>query len=204
MQDRRTRLAQQAEHAVDLETGAVVGVTVQEARSGDTTTMVETLSTAAKQVEAVLPAGGGLAELVADKGYHSNETLVSLDDLGLRSDVWEPDRGRRRWRDKLAARVAVYANRRRIRRPRGRRLLRQCGERRERPHAHLYEPGRLRRGHLQGHANIRKRLLVHGCGFNLSLLMRRLTGVGTPCRLQGNARTSGTRLEPLLAPRIAL
>ena len=189
MKDGRTHLAHKAEHAVDLETGAVVGVTVQGANAGDTTTMVDTLITAAEQVEAVLPAGGGVAEVVADKGYHSNETLVALADLGLRSYVSEPDRGRRRWRGKLAARNAVYANRRRIRRPRGLRLLRQRGERLKRPHAHLYETGRLRWVHLRGHANILKRLLVHVCSLNLGLLMRRLTGVGTTRSLhQGRAR----------------
>ena len=64
MKDGRTHLAHTAEHAVDLETGAVVGVTVQDADDGDTTTMVETLITAADQVDAVLPAGAGLAEVV--------------------------------------------------------------------------------------------------------------------------------------------
>ena len=194
MKDGRTHLAHKAEHAVDVETGAVVGITVQDASAGDTTTMVETLVTAAQQGEAVLPAGGGVAEVVADKGYHSNETMVALADLGLRSYVSEPDRGRRRWRGQLAVRDAVYANRRRIRRARGRRLLRQRGERLERPNAHLYETGRLRRVYLRGHANIRKRLLVHACGLNLGLLMRRLTGVGTPRSLQGRALVDALRL----------
>ena len=162
MKDGRTRLAHKAEHAVDLETGAVVGVTVQDADAGDTKTMVETLITAAEQVEAVLPAGTGLTEVVGDKGYHSNETLVALAELGIHSYVSEPDRGRR--------------------------LLRQRGERLERPHAHLYETGRLRRVHLRGHSNVLKRLLVHVCGSNLGLLMRELTGVGTPRSLQGRAR----------------
>ena len=66
--DGRTHFAHKAEHAVDLETGAVVGVTVQDASAGDTTTMVETLITAAEHVEAVLPAGGGMAEVVAGQG----------------------------------------------------------------------------------------------------------------------------------------
>ena len=187
MKDGRTHLAHKAEHAVDLETGAVVGVTEQDADAGDTKTMVETLITAAEQVEAVLPVGPGLTEVVGDKGYHSNETLVALADLGLRSYVSEPGRGRRRWRGKPAARAAVHANRRRIRGARGKRLLRQRGERLERPHAHLYETGRLRRVHLRGHVNVLKRLLVHVCGLNLGLLMRRLTGVGTPRSLQGRA-----------------
>ena len=143
MKDGRTRLAHKAEHAVDLETGAVVGVTVQDADAGDTKTMSETLITAAEQVEAVLPDGAGITEMVGDKGYHSNETLVALAEVGIRSDVSEPDRGRRDWRGKPAARAAVYANRRRIRGARGRRLLRQRGERLERPHAHLYETGAI-------------------------------------------------------------
>ena len=70
---------------------------------------------------------------------------------------------------------------------RGQRLLRQRGELLERPNAHLYETGRMRRTHLRGHPNILKRVLVHVCGFNLGLLMRQLTGVGTPRSLQGRA-----------------
>ena len=150
--------------------------------------MVETLITAADQVEAVLPAGAGIAEVVADKGYHSNATMVAFAAVGVRSYVSAPDRGRRNWKGKAAAREAVYANRRRIRGARGQRLLRQRGERLERPNAHLYETGRMRRVHLRGHPNILKRVLVQVCGFNLGLLMRQLTGVGTPRSLQGRAR----------------
>jgi len=196
MKDGRTHLAHKAEHAVDLESGAVVGVTVQDAHAGDTTTMVETLVTAAEQVEAVLPAAGGIAEVVGDKGYHSNETMVALAALGLRSYVSEPDRGRRRWKGKPLARAAVYGNRRRIRGARGKRLLRQRGERLERPNAHLYETGGMRRVYLRGHANIRKRLLVQACGLNLGLFMRKVTGVGTPRSLQ-------SRVGPLVAALIA-
>ena len=196
MKDGRTHLAHTAEHAVDLETGAIVGVTVQDADTGDTTTMVETLITAAEQVEA----GGavGIAEVVGDKGYHSNETMVGFAALGVRSYVSEPDRGRRHWKGTAAARKAVYAKRRRIRGARGQRLLRQRGELLERPNAHLYETGRLRRVHLRGHPNILKRLLLHVCDFNLGLLMRQLTGVGTPRSLQGRAATVFDALIGLL------
>ena len=186
MKDGRTHLAHTAEHAVDLETGAIVGVTVQDADAGDTTTMVETLIEAADQLAAV-DGASGVAEVVGDKGYHSNETMVGCADLGVRSYVSEPDRGRRKWKGKAAAKKAVYANRRRIRGHRGQRLLRQRGELLERPNAHLYETGRMRRVHLRGHANILTRLLVHVCGANLGLLMRQLTGVGTPRSLQGRA-----------------
>src|SRR5688500_15496243 len=119
MKDGRTHLAHKAEHAVDLETGAVVAVTVQDADEGDTTTSRETLIDAAEQIEAVRPDGGGLQEVVGDKGYHSNELLVDLEVVGVRSYISEPDRGRRNWKDKPEARTAVYRNRRRIRGPRG-------------------------------------------------------------------------------------
>ena len=117
----------------------------------------------------------------------ASRKMVAFAELDLRSYVSEPDRGRRKWKGKAAARDAVYANRRRIRGNRGQRLLRQRGERLERPNAHLYETGGMRRVHLRGHPNILKRLLVQVCGFNLGLLMRQLTGVGTPRSLQGRA-----------------
>ena len=185
MKDGRTHLAHKAEQAVDLETGAVVSVTVQDANAGDTTTLVETLTTAAEQIETVRPDADAVRELVADKGYHSNQTLTEFTDIGVRTYISEPDRGRRNWKGKPAACAAVYANRRRIRGARGQRLLRQRGERLERPFAHLLETGNLRRTHLRGHPNILKRLLIHVCGFNLGLLMRQLTGIGTPRSLQG-------------------
>lgn len=187
MKDGRTHLAHKAEHAVDLETGAVVAVTIQDADAGDTTTSHETLIAAAEQVEMAVPNGDGLEEVVADKGYHSNQALVDLEAVGVRTYISEPDRGRRNWKGKPEARDAVYRNRRRIRGARGKRLLRQRGERLERPFAHLYETGRMRRVHLRGHDNILKRVLLHAGALNLGLLMRQLVGIGTPRSLQGRA-----------------
>ena len=81
MKDGRTHLAHKAEHGVDLETGAILSVTVQDASEGDTATLPETLTMAAEQVEAVQPDGEGVQEMVADKGYHSDATLLALDDV---------------------------------------------------------------------------------------------------------------------------
>jgi len=177
MKDGRTHLAHKAEHAVDLDTGAIVGVTIQDADDGDTTTSIETLIEAAEQVEAVQPEAEGIKEVVGDKGYQSNQSLVDLEAVRIRSYISEPDRGRRNWKKNPEARDAVYRNRRRIRSARGLRLLRLRGERLERPFAHLYETGGMRRVYLRGHANIRKRLLIHVSGFNLGLVMRQLIGV---------------------------
>lgn len=128
-------------HAVDLDTARSSGVTVQDADDGDAETSIETLNTAAEQIEAVLPEGGGLQEVVADNGYHSNQTFVDLEGVAVRSYISEPDRGRRNWKRKPEARAAVYRNPRRIRGARGLRLLRLRGERLERPFAQLYETG---------------------------------------------------------------
>ena len=189
MKDGRTHLAHKAEHAVDLETGAIVGVTVQGADQGDTTTIAETVTAAAEELEAVAVVTDGqtavIDEVVADKGYHSNQVLVDLGALDLRTYIAEPNRGRRNWKKKTVARDAVYANRRRSRGARGLALQRRRSEHLERPNAHLYETGGLRRTHVRGHANILKRLLIQTRAFNLGLLMRTLIGVGTPRGLQG-------------------
>lgn len=124
MKDGQTHLAHKAEHAVDIETGAVIAVTVQPADEGDTKTIEETLTKAAENVEKAVPEGDGIQELVADKGYHSNEVLTALADLGVRTYISEPNRGRRNWKGKPEAKHAVYLNRRRIRGHRGRGLIR--------------------------------------------------------------------------------
>lgn len=196
MKDGRTRLAHKAEHAVDLETGAIVAVTLQPANVGDTTTIQETLGETVANLAEIQDdpqtseylTSDEVREVVADKGYHSNKTMRHLQERQVRSYVSEPNyRGSRRWKGKAAERTAVYGNRRRIRGRRGKALLRKRGELLERPFAHCYETGGLRRTHLKGHARILKRLLIHVAGCNLALVMRTLFGLGTPRGLQGFA-----------------
>mgnify|MGYP001619817848 FL=1 len=196
MKDGTTHLAYKAEHAVDLGehgSGAVLAVTLPGADQGDTATLLPTIAEATEQLKALSQDAetcdrirpDGPAEVVTDKGYHSNETMTDLAELEIRSYASEPDRGRRNWTDKEAEQAAVYANRRRIRGARGRRLLSRRGEFVERSFAHNYETGGMRRLHLRSRDNILKRLLVHVSGFNLSLVLRQLLGVGTPRGLQG-------------------
>jgi transposase len=192
MKDGQTHLAHKAEHAVDMETGAVLAVTLQDANAGDTTTIQQTLIAVAEELEKLTEkdeiaeqiAENWLAEMVTDKGYYSNETMVDLKDFKIRSYISEPKRGRRNWIGKSEERDAVYANRRRIQGERGKSLLRRRGLMLERPFAHCYETGRMRRVHLRGRENILKRLLIHIAGFNLSLVLRSMTGKGTPRGLQ--------------------
>src|ERR1700676_3786578 len=146
MKDGRTHLAHKAEHAVDLETGAVLAVTLQPATAGDTNTLHETLAQCGEHIREVAADTGkkaeqlnpeGPAELVLDKGYHSNDVLIVLKEVAVRSYCSEPDRGRRNWIGKEEEKAAVYENRRRIRGERGKRLLRQRGELVERSFAHV-------------------------------------------------------------------
>lgn len=197
MKDGRTHLAHKAEHAVDMDSGAVLAVTLQGAVVGDTTSITETFGAAlenlnaiheeSKAAEHLHPHWG--AELVADKGYHSNETTSEFSALEVRTYISEPARGRRNWEDKAEARKAVYANRRRIKGTRGKRLLRRRGELIERSFAHCYETGAMRRTHLRGHENILKRLLIHVAAFDLSLILRKLIGFGTPREMANAAKS---------------
>lgn len=180
MKDGRTHLAHKAEHAVDLETGAVVAVTLQGADQGDTTTIEETLVEAAEQLEAAGEAVEELSEVVADKGYHSNRVLTDFAELDVRSYLSEPQRGRRKWGGRRRQRDAVYSNRRRIKGKRGKRLMKLRAEKVERSFAHCYETGGMRRVHLRGRENVLKRLLIHVGAFNLSIAMRGKLGAGTP------------------------
>jgi len=190
LKDGRTALAYKAENAVDMETGAIVAVTTHGGAAADTTTITETVMEAGIAVAGLIAETTGegeyavhplgIEEVVADKGYHSNEVIAELDDLGVRSYVAEPDRGRRNWKDKAAAKAAVYGNRRRIRGEHGKRLQRQRGERIERNFAHQFDSGGLDRLYVRGRENVHKKFLIQAAACNLALLMRSRYGAGKP------------------------
>jgi transposase len=194
MKDGRTHLAHKAEHAVDLDTGAVVAVTLQKADKGDTATLDLTLCEAGEAVaelamrEAELHPDSppkvnveGIEEMVADKGYHSGAVVERVKGYQVRSYIPErQQKGRRNWEGKAGQQQAVYQNRRRVQGNYGKSLLRRRGELVERSFAHCYDTGGMRRTHLRQHDNILKRQLIHVAGFNLSLIFRCLLGAGTP------------------------
>jgi transposase len=190
LKDGRTALAYKAENAVDMETGAIVAVTTHGGAAADTATVegtvIEAGAAVAELVTAEPPEGkyqvhpGGVAEVVADKGYHSNEVAVGLSELGVRTYIAEPDRGRRNWEGKQAEKEAVYGNRRRIRGERGKRMQRQRGEKIERNFAHQFDTGGMDRLYVRGIENVHKKLLVQAAACNLALLMRSIYGAGKP------------------------
>lgn len=208
MKDGTTHLAHKNEHAVDLDTGAIVAPAVHPADEGDTTTMWGTLEQACTSLQEVREdqtvqadtSGLHVQDVVADKGYHSAQTLVNLEEVDLRGYVSEPDRGRQKWTAKSAgeqefkrqAQRAVYRNRRRRRGRRSKALHRKRAERVERSFEHVLDDGGMRRVYLRGRENIAKRYLIHTAAFNLGLIMRKLTGFGTP-RGWADARRAAAR-----------
>jgi transposase len=190
LKDGRTALAYKAENAVDMETGAIMAFTTHGGAAADTTTVQETVIEAGIAVAGLIaeqtPEGKyevhplGVKEVVADKGYHSNDVAVDLKEMGLRSYIAEPDRGARNWNGKEAAKAAVYANRRRIKGERGKRLRRQRGERIERNFAHQFDTGGLDRLYVRGMDNVHKKFLIQAAACNLALLMRSKHGAGKP------------------------
>src|SRR5271154_3909597 len=190
LKDGRTALAYKVENAVDMETGAIVAVTTHSGAAADTQTVCETVVEAGVAIAgltAMATAGQeyevnaqGLEEVVADKGYHGNEALVGLRDLEVRTYVAEPERGERNWEGKPAEKAAVYANRRRVAGPRGKRMQKRRGGKVERNFAHQFDTGGMDRLWVRGRDNAHKKFLLQAAACNLALLMRSLYGSGKP------------------------
>ena len=190
MKNGATHLAYKAEQAVDLDTGAIVAITTQGGAVGDTTSVQETLPAAglavAEQIATPTAKGQykvheqGLCEVVTDKGYHSGAGLAGMREMGVRTYVSVPQQPRRKWEGKAEQQAAVYANKQRVEGKRGKGLLRRRGEFLERPFAHQYETGALRRLHVRGRGNVAKRVLLQAAAFNLALILRSITKAGTP------------------------
>ena len=189
MKDGATHFAYKAEQAVDLDTGAIVAITTHSGATGDTTSIETTLPEAglaiANQIDTPTAEGQykvhapGLQEVVTDKGYHSDASLQTMAALEVRSYVPAPTQ-KRNWEGKPEAKAAFVANQRRVTGERGKRLLKRRGELLERPFAHQYETGGLRRVHVRGLKNVAKRVLLQAAAFNLALILRSITKAGTP------------------------
>lgn len=184
LKDGRTRLAYKPEHAVDLDTGAIVAAEIHPADEGDTTTLGKTLEAAGRNLEQAgltPPTPQAPAEMVADKGYHSRDVLKGLDSGPWKSRIAEPKRpGLNWWNGDHAARRAVYNNRARLASGLGKAAAKQRTELVERSFEHTLDRGGMRRVWLRGVENVHKRYLIHVAGFNLGLLMRHKYGHGTP------------------------
>jgi transposase len=185
LKDGRTHLAYKAEHVVDLKSDMILAAEIYPADHGDTQTLVDSVLQA---VENVTQADREIeiAEIVADKGYHGAEAIELAQDLNFRTYIPERKRPHRsRWIDKPAEfQQAVYANRRRLKRGKNRKLQRWRSERVERSFAHVCDTGGMRRSRLKEVVNVSKRYLIAAAAHNLGRIMRKLFGVGKPRTLQ--------------------
>ena len=219
LKDGTTHLAYKTEQAVDLDTGAIVAITTHGGATGDSESVRETLPAAgfavAEQIDTPTAQGAykvheqGLREVVTDKGYHSGAGLAEMSE-SVRTYVSVPQQPRRNWEGTGEQQAAVYANRRRVEGERGKNLLRRRGELLERPFAHQYETGAMRRLHVRGRDNVAKRVLLQATAFNLALILRSITKAGTPkgladirrnlfftlCCVLAALRASASRLKP--------
>jgi transposase len=183
LKDGRTRLAYKPEHAVDLDTGAILAAEIHPGDAGDTRTLEATLDVATANLDALdlTPAPDDRSEVVADKGYHARDLLKRLADGPWTTRIAEPTRRTvLRWHGDDDARRAVYANRARLLSGVARVALVLRAVLCERTFAHVLDRGGMRRTWLRGRDNVARRYLIHVAGHNLGLLMRTLFGAGTP------------------------
>jgi len=185
LKDGRTHLAYKAEHVVDLQSDVILAAEIYPADVADTQTLVDSVVEAAVNAEQA-GAPHELEEVVADKGYHAAQALELAESLALRTYIPErKQRHRSRWTDKPSQlKAAVYANRRRVRRAKGRRLQRWRSERCERTFAHVCDTGGMRRSWLKEIVNVSKRYLIAAAAQNLGQIMRKLFGIAKPKALQ--------------------
>jgi transposase len=187
MKDGTTHLAYKVEHVVDEASDFLLSAELHPANQGDTETVVDSVMEAQVNLQ-----GAGspveIREVAADKGYHAAETLELCDAVNLRTYIPERHRKHRsRWTDKAPGQQrCVYANRRRMKRERGKRLSRRRSELAERTFAHVCETGGARRCWLQGLVKVTKRYLIQAAARNLGLILRKLFGIGTARSLQGS------------------
>ena len=182
---------------IDLDHEIILSATVHHGTEGDAGTLMESVVNAQRNL---ILAGSAeeIQEVVADKGYHKNETITQATQFGMRTYIPEPNSPHDRvWTDKPEeVKQAVVNNRRRMKRDKGKALQRERSEKVERSFAHVCETGGAGRTWLRGLEKISKRYLIVAAARNLSLLMRKAFGIGKPRCLQAG-------LEGLLAGFLA-
>jgi len=172
------------EHITDLESGAIVMATVRLGDDGDT----EDLPSRVMETSEVLgmicddpDQEKVLRSLTADEGYFGVDEVCCLQEEKVRVVIGDPHASRRNpKKHSQMIRSVLSKARRAVRSKSGKALLRKRGEHLERSFCHVLDHGGLRRATLRGETNLSKRQLGATLTYNLSLLMRHLTGTGTP------------------------
>jgi transposase len=198
--DGATDMVYKPEHVSDLESGAIVRVEVRSGDAGDTEGMSGRVMDAVQLVAEALPEEkhGQIAHSVcADEGYFAVAEVAALQEAECRVVIGDPQAERRRpdapEKEKRTLRKARCA----VKSESGKALLRRRGEHLERGFCHVLDHGGLRRATLRGREKLTKRQYVAAMAHNLSLLLRKLLGIGTP--KQWLAAGAGITFAVLLA-----
>jgi transposase len=178
-----TRMVYKAEHVVDLETGAIVDADVRPGDEHDTEDLTDRVLSAEARMNRALDDSSDAERMevvVGDKGYFKLDEIARLQEVGVETVVSDPQLHRRV--DRLAADdlAALEGAKSAVQSERGKQLTRARAEKVERSFEHVLDCGGGRHTTLRFRENIRKRYLIQAACANLSLLMRHLTGVGTP------------------------
>lgn len=172
------------EHTADLESGAIVAATVRCGNEGDTQQLAQRVLAAGETLARVCgdpKQTRVLRSLTADEGYFGVEEICGLQGEGIRTIIGDPHAALRR-KDKQdgTVRQVLSKAKRAVKSKSGKALLRKRGQHIERSFAHVLDQGGMRRATLRGTLDLTKRHLAAVLVYDLSLLMRHLTGHGTP------------------------
>lgn len=172
------------EHITDLESGAIVMATVRQGDEGDTVDLPKRVMRASEVLGVICndpEQKKVLSSLTADEGYFGVDEVCCLQEEKVRVIIGDPHASRRNAKKQSpTVRSVLNKARRAVRSKSGKALLRKRGEHLERSFCHVLDHGGLRRATLRGEMNLTKRQLGAALTYNLSLLLRHLTGVGTP------------------------
>lgn len=181
--DGATDMLYKPQTVVDPDTGAIVGAELLPGDPADNQAVATAILEAQPNIHAAC--GRDQEELTvqtttADKGDYAVGQLQALPREQIKTVICDPINNRRL--DKLAPaeQAVVKAAERSTRSQYGKALLRQRGQHIERAFADIPDCGGLRRATLRGRQNLQKRFQLAAAFYNLSQLMRKLFGVGTP------------------------
>jgi len=178
-----TDMLYKPEHTVDLDTGAILRAEVRLGNEPDQQDLSRHVLQAQQNInQAQASAADSLTieSATADKGYHAVGEMKQLQAEGIRTVISDPVKNRKVENlDHEDARVVRNAKRSAGSKS-GKDLLRRRGMHLERSFAHILDAGGARRTTLRGLENLNKRFKMSAAIYNLSQLMRKLIGVGTP------------------------
>ena len=195
--DGATDMIYKPEAVVDLDTGAIVQA---EVHPGDQADHKEMAARVLEAQETINQASGEkldsltVASVTSDKGYYAVSELEALRDEGLRTIICDPIDNRRVDKLEPKEQQAVRAAKRSVKSQSGKELLRRRGMHIERSFAHILDAGGMRRTTLRGWENLNKRFKLAAAFYNLSQLMRKLFGFGTPKQLAAAMEGAGRAL----------